>query len=182
MKDIRDMRRSDWHRITERRYTACSCQFKDMDGVVSLIEMQKVERPIIVSHELGETVIADNGYSWLQLAFKEQYFWATAMFNADGNFIEIYFDITGGNTFEDMNNPKFSDMYLDIVLLNDGSIHILDREELDEALAKKEISQEEYLKAIAECDKLYNFLSREKEEVVQFCVDWRERIRKAPTE
>ena len=162
MKDIRDMKRSDWHRITKRRYTASPCRFQNMDGVVSLIEMQEVKSPIIVSHELGETVIADKGYSWLQLALKEQYFWATVMFDKEGNFIEIYFDITGGNIFDDMENPKFLDMYLDIVLLNDGSIYVLDREELDEALTQKEISKAEYQHAIAECEKLYDFLVNNK--------------------
>jgi len=177
MKDVRDMRRSDWHRILERKYTVRPCRFCDTDGVVSLIEMQKVESPVIVAHELGDVVIADVGYSWLQLALKGQYFWATAMFDANGQFVEIYFDITAGNSFVDLDNPTFMDMYLDVVLLHDGSIHILDRDELDEAYAQKEISKEEYLHAIAECEKLYNYLMINKEEIVSFCVEWREKLR-----
>ena len=42
MKDIRDMRRSDWHRILERRYTVSPCVFRGREGVVSLLEIQKV--------------------------------------------------------------------------------------------------------------------------------------------
>ena len=32
-----------------------------------------------------------------------------------------------------MENPTFQDMYLDFVLTNDGKIHVLDQEELEEA-------------------------------------------------
>ena len=176
MKDIRDMRKSDWHRILERRYTAQPCCFQDMEGVVSLIEIKKVESPLTVHYESGDVLIADNGYSWVQLALRDQYFWMTAMFDAAGEFQEIYFDITAGNMFDDMDNPKFQDMYLDIVLLRDGRIHILDRDELDEAWMNREISEEQYQKAIEDCDKLYDFLMVNKTELVQFVTMWREKL------
>lgn len=176
MKDIRDMRRSDWHRILERRYTVSPCSFQGMEGVVSLLEIQKVTNPLTVHYESGEVLIADAGYSWLQLAFKEQFFWATVMFDDKGEFMQGYFDITGGNTFEDMENPKFQDMYLDLVLLRDGGIQVLDQDELDEALEQKEITEEQYRKTMEEGEKLHRFLQENKEELVKFCVQWREKL------
>lgn len=176
MKDIRDMRRSDWHRILERRYTVSPCSFQGMEGVVSLLEIQKVTYPLTVRYESGDVLIADAGYSWLQVAFKEQFFWATVMFDAKGEFMQGYFDITGGNTFEDMENPKFQDMYLDLVLLNNGGIQVLDRDELDEALEKKEITEEQYQQTVTEGEKLYRFLQENKEELVKFCIEWREKL------
>lgn len=176
MKDIRDMRRSDWHRILERNYTVRPCRFQNMEGVISLIEMKKVESPLTVHYESGDVLIADVGYTWVQLALKEQFFWATAMFDNHGVFKEIYFDITAGNIFEDMENPKFQDMYLDIVLLQDGRIHILDRDELDEAWMNREITEEQYQHAITECDKLHEFLLKNKEEFVRFVTEWREKL------
>ena len=141
MKDIRDMRRSDWHRILERKYTVSPCSFQDMEGVVSLLQIQKVTEPLLVSGEnAAKVLIADKGFSWLQVAFREQFFWATVMFDSQGKFLQAYVDITAGNTFEDMENPKFQDMYLDLVLLNDGCILVLDRDELDEALEQKDIN------------------------------------------
>lgn len=176
MKDIRDMRRSDWHRILERRYTVSPCSFQGMEGVVSLLEIQKVTNPLTVHYECGEVLIADVGYSWLQLAFKDRFFWATVMFDDKGEFMQGYFDITGGNTFEDMENPKFQDMYLDLVLLRDGGIQVLDRDELDEAFEKKEITEEQYRKTMEEGEKLHRFLQENKEELVRFCVQWREKL------
>ena len=176
MKDIRDMRRSDWHRILERKYTVRPCTFQNMEGVVSLLEIQKVTNPLTVHNESGEVLIADKGYSWLQLAFKNQFFWATVMYDADGEFMQGYFDITAGNLFEDMENPKFQDMYLDLVLLNDGRIQVLDREELDEALKQEEITQEQYQHTVAEGEKLHRFLQENQEEFLQFCREWREKL------
>ena len=176
MKDIRDMRRSDWHRILERRYTAQPCCFQNMEGVISLIEIKKVESPLVVPYESRNVVIADTGYTWVQLALKEQFFWATAMFDNNGVFKEIYFDITAGNTFEDMENPKFQDMYLDIVLFCDGRIITLDRDELDEAWRNREITDEQYRHAIEEGEKLYEFLTKNKEEFVRFVTEWREKL------
>lgn len=170
------MRRSDWHRILERRYTASTCKFQDMEGVVSLLEIQKVTHPLTVHYESGNVLIADAGYSWLQVAFQEQYFWATMMYDDKGEFMQGYFDITGGNSFEDMENPTFQDMYLDLVLLNDGRIQVLDQDELWEALEKKEITEEQYQKTVTEGAKLHRFLDEKQEELLQFCSQWRERL------
>jgi len=176
MKDIRDMRRSDWYRILERRYTVSPCSFQGMEGVVSLLEIQKVTNPLTVHNESGDVMIADKGYSWLQLAFKDRFFWATVMYDAKGEFMQGYFDITGGNSFENMENPTFQDMYLDLVLLNDGRIQVLDQDELDEALEQRKITREQYHHTMAEGEKLHRFLQENKEEFLQFCHEWREKL------
>ena len=177
MKDIRDMRRSDWHRILERKYTVSPCSFQDMEGVVSLLQIQKVTEPLLVPGENGEKVlIADKGFSWLQVAFKEQFFWATVMYDEQGQFLQAYFDITAGNTFENMENPKFQDMYLDFVLLNDGRILVLDKDELEEALERKEITEKEYVQAINAGEELYRFLQENGEVFLQFCTEWRKKL------
>ena len=176
MKDIRDMRRSDWHRILERNYTVSPCAFQDMEGVVSLLQIQKVTHPLTVRYESGDVLIADVGYSWLQVAFQEQFFWATVMYDSQGQFMQGYFDITAGNTFEDMENPKFQDMYLDLVLLGDGRIQVFDRDELEEALAQKEITEEQYQKTVKEGEELYRFLQENWKDFLQFCSEWREKL------
>lgn len=176
-EDIRDMRRSDWHRILEREYSVSPCEFQGMDGVVSLLQIRKLIEPLMVPGENGKKVlIADAGYAWLQVAFKEQYFWATVMYDDQGKFMQGYFDITAGNDFEDRDNPTFRDMYLDLVLLDDGRILVLDEDELDEALEQREISEEQYQQTVKEGEKLYRFLQEKGDEFLQFCSEWRERL------
>jgi len=175
MEDIRDMRRSDWHRILEREYKVSPCSFQKMEGVVSLLQIRKVTEPLLVPGENGEKVlIADVGYSWLQVAFKEQYFWATVMYDNKGRFMQGYFDITGGNSFEDMNNPTFRDMYLDVVLLEGSRILVLDRDELDEAFEQNEITEEQYRKTVTGGENVYHCLQELVERFGQFCKEWRE--------
>lgn len=181
-KDIRDMRRSDWHRIQKRTYLAETCRFHDMEGVVSLLRIDEVEQPLLVSSGTEKVLIADHGYSWLQVAFQGQYFWATVMYDDTGSFLQGYFDITGGNCFEDMENPTFADMYLDLVLQKDGKIQILDEEELDEAWEQKQISQKQYEDARAECRRLYSFLQEHQKEFLQFCEDRRKKLLKQMSE
>lgn len=176
MEDIRDMRRSDWHRILERAYKASPCSFQGMEGVVSLLQMKRVTEPLKVQHEFGEVLIADVGYSWLQVAFKEQMFWATMMYSPEGKFLQGYFDITAWNKFEDVDNPTFRDMYLDLVLTADDKILVLDQDELDEALEQKEITMEEYQQTIDAGEKLYSFLQENRETFLQFCCEWREKL------
>ena len=175
-EDIRDMRRSDWHRILERTYKANPCSFQGMEGVVSLLQMKKVTEPLKVHHEFWEVLIADVGYSWLQVAFKEQMFWATMMYNPEGKFLQGYFDITAWNHFDNMDNPTFRDMYLDLVLLDGGRILVLDEDELEEALEQKEITEEEYQQTVSAGEKLYSFLQENGEEFLQFCREWREKL------
>lgn len=176
MKDIRDMRRSDWHRILERNYTASPCSFQGMEGVVSLLQIQKVTEPLKVHHEFEEVLIADVGYSWLQVAFKGQLFWATVMYSPEGRFLQGYFDITAWNNFDNMDNPTFQDMYLDLVLPAEGEIMVLDRDELDEALEQKMIDEEQYQQTIKAGEKLYQFLQENQEEFLKFCSEWREKL------
>lgn len=177
-KDIRDMRRSDWHRIQKRTYLAETCRFHAMEGVVSLLRIDEVKQPLLVSSGTEKVLIADNGYSWLQVAFQGQYFWATVMYDDAGSFLQGYFDITGGNCFEDMENPTFEDMYLDLVLQKDGHIQILDEEELDEALEQKQISPKQQEDARAECRRLYLFLQEHQKEFLQFCEESRKKLLK----
>ena len=176
MKDIRDMRRSDWPRILERKYKASPCSFQGMEGVVSLLQIQKVTEPLKVHHEFGEVLIADAGYAWLQVAFKEQMFWATVMYSPEGEFLQGYFDITAWNHFDVMDNPTFQDMYLDLVLTSDREILVLDQDELEEALKKKEITEEQYEQTVKAGEELYRFLQENGEEFLRFCGEWREKL------
>jgi predicted RNA-binding protein associated with RNAse of E/G family len=58
---------------------------------------------------------------------------------------------------------------LDVVVLPDGSIQVLDRDELDQALADRFISPEQHAQALAAGDKLINWLYNSFESLVAFC-------------
>lgn len=166
------MSKPDWHRVTQRQYITDKCTFLGKSGTVSLLTIEKLTAPLVIHYDFDDMLIADVGYSWLQIALQNQKFWITAMYNAQGQLVEIYFDITAGNHVDNTNDPWFEDMYLDVVLLNVGRYYVLDRDELDDAYAAGHIDKDAYNLAIADCEKLCSFLNNNKNDVIEFCEEW----------
>lgn len=165
----KDMRRSDWQRILRREYVSRDCRMHGIRGKESLLVIREVTGPLVV-YDAGEDVlIAEKDYAWVQIALEGLPFWLTAMYDARGRLIQIYFDITGGNRFDDPENPTFEDMYLDIVVNSRGELYVMDRDELDEALAKGDITREEWDAASAACGRLYAYLEENRESVKALC-------------
>ena len=165
----KDMRRSDWRRILRREYISRDCQMYGRRGKESLLVILEITGPLIV-HDGGEDVlIAEKDYAWVQIALEGLPFWLTAMYDAQGRLIQIYFDITAGNRFDAPENPTFVDMYLDIVVNSRGDLFVMDQDELDEALAKEMITAEEWNKAETACTYLYAYLTGNREAVTELC-------------
>ncbi len=167
--DAKDMKKTGWRRYVKKDYIARDCKINGISGKESLSVLREVSAPLTIHYDFGDARIADTNYAWLQIALKEQYFWLTAMYDSSGQLIQLYFDITAGNQFDDPENPRFRDMYLDIVVTNTGALHILDQDELDEALNSGAIAKEEYDHAEVICKKLYDYLTANKAAVIAMC-------------
>lgn len=179
MSKERDMRRTDWKRITKRRYTSR----EDADifgnaGRISLTSIDEVTGPLTVHYHSRAVLIADAGYSWFQAAVPGAHWWLTAMFDTHDRLIQIYFDITGGSRFDDPENPTFEDMYLDIVVSADGSIEVVDRDELDEALQNNAITAAQHQVAMDNCDKLEKYLRENTADVMTWCCTRQKELKK----
>ena len=174
----KDMRRTDWHRILQRKYTCAECSYQGMQGIASVLLLQKVTQPLIIE---GVT-LAKEGDTWLQLAFRDAYFWVTAMFDEHNDLLQIYFDITNGNCLEDPENPCFDDLYLDIVMEPDGVLHVLDQDELDDALNTGEITPRQHQKAMEECERLHRFLLQNGKDFSAFCYQQMMRLKESVCE
>lgn len=166
---MRDMYRTDWTRITEREYFSRACDVHGRPGRESLIVIRDITEPLTVSSAGQPVKIVERDYSWLQVAAEGEPVWLTAMFDETGKLLQMYFDITAGNCFINPENPTFRDMYLDVVLRPDGKVMLLDQEELDEALAKGEITSAEHDGAQAAADTLCRFLREHTQEVLSAC-------------
>ena len=165
----KDMRRSDWQRILRREYISRDCQMYGRRGKESLLVIREVTGPLTV-HDGGEDVlIADTDYAWVQIALEGLPFWLTAMYDDRGRLIQIYFDITAGNRFDDPENPTFVDMYLDIVVNSRGELYVLDRDELEAALTAGAITQAQHDRAERACQTLYQYLKKNRPAVQALC-------------
>lgn len=171
MSKERDMRRTGWKRITKRRYYSREeADIFGSAGRISLTLIDEVTGPLTVHYQSRAVLIADAGYSWFQAAVPGARWWLTAMFDECDRIIQIYFDITGGSRFDDPENPMFEDMYLDIVVSADGSIEVVDRDELDEALQNGAITGTKHREAVENCEKLERFLRENTAAVLNWCI------------
>lgn len=166
---VKDMKRSDWHRVLKREYIARDCRIDGIRGKESLMLLRELTGPLTIHYPFGDTLIADKDYAWLQIGLRNQYIWLTAMYDDRGELIQLYFDITGGNCFDDEENPCFPDMYLDIVVTRTGEIHVVDQDDLDWALAESVITKDEYEHAWKVCHELETHLRKHKDEVIERC-------------
>ena len=165
---IKNMKRTAWKRLLEKTYTVRDCAPWGHPGRESALKIHKVTAPLWVKEGYGEICIADAGHTWVQIACQGQPYWLTAMFDREGRFLQVYFDIALPPCFDDPDDPRFTDLYLDVVLTSDRQLVTLDREELDAALQSGEIHRETYAFALTACEKLLSWLEEHKDELVDY--------------
>lgn len=163
--DRREMKRSDWKRITKRKYASRGISYNGINGVAGLILIEEISAPLSKN---GVKIVGEN-YKWIQIALENQNFWITAMFDENDGFIQIYFDITLRNYFDEPDNPKFDDLFVDLVLTSDLDIQILDEDELNQAFAEGVISCDEFNLANKTASELRDYISKNKTELIEFC-------------
>ena len=163
---IKTMKRDEWSRVVEKKVVIQDISCGGYSGKASLLKIQKVTAPLFVSYGDLRMKIADNSYSWLQIALKDQYFWITAMFDETDKLLSIYIDMTDGNQV-DLDNPCFADMYLDYVVLDDIVLE-LDRDELEDARNNGNISQTQFDRTLSEGEQLFSALQNNRRALQAF--------------
>lgn len=166
---FKDMKKTAWHRVQKRIYTARDVFIDARRGKKSLLTICALSSPLTVRYDFADVLIADVQYAWLQIALEGARAWLTAMFDEKGELIQIYFDITDGNLFTDTDNPCFDDMYLDVVLTPDESVHVVDEDELDAALSSGDITRLQYENAKDACQRLQEYLQKDAGHVISYC-------------
>ena len=147
---VKDMRRENWRRATKVRYVSAPITVNARTGREAAHFLEEVTSPLYVTNAHGARVkIADRGWCWYQLAFPDERVWLTAMTDEADRLSQIYFDVTAGNDFSDPENPRFTDLWLDLVLEEDFTLRVLDREELDEAFALGAVDERQYKEILA---------------------------------
>jgi len=167
---IKTIRRDDWTRILEKDVIIRDFQWKRIPGKISLLQIKKVSSPLAIEYDENRVTIVDVGYSWVQIALEDQFFWITSMFDQNDRLVEIYIDMTDGNV-TCTKDPYFADLYLDYVVHVQGSaVFELDRKELDEACQKGLITQEQYERTLCEGEKVFQYLQHDRTELEQLLI------------
>ncbi|MBP3255040.1 MAG: DUF402 domain-containing protein [Clostridia bacterium] len=112
----------------------------DFKGNISILKLNEVKQKWIVDEE--NRCILDNNYIWIEVYPDDKNFCITVMCDENLNTKEWYFDICKRNGIEE-GVPYEDDLYLDIVIVPDGRMHILDEDELQEAYENKIITEDD---------------------------------------
>lgn len=145
--------RREWYTDSERNYSCLYHRDEFFQGGIGLITFTGLSKPDIVDTVEGPFCIADQGYQWLELAPENGHFVLTAMFH-DEQLFQQYIDITLMNDVAENGDAVFFDLFLDVVILSDGTPRIVDSEELDAALSGGIITRKEYNLATQAAEKI----------------------------
>jgi uncharacterized protein len=146
--------RRGWKRIIEQS-TQIERIEQPEEGWMALIKMKSVSQPLYVNNCGRKLKVADNGFQWLHFMPDHEEYVMTAMIDDHGKLIQIYYDIVWQTGYDKKNNGLwFDDLYLDVVLMPNGSWCLLDEDELLEALETGDITEEMYRHAYEMSQKL----------------------------
>jgi len=141
-------------RVIDRNFISLSVSDDSFRGYITLFKINKVTDSCIIKYEERDVCVINNGYSLLQYVPLDENYALTVFFDENNKLIQWYFDITYINGIGDDGIPYYDDLYLDVIILPPFAMHLVDEDELDEALSKNVISKEQYNLACNVADRL----------------------------
>lgn len=159
-------RRNDKN-ILKKKFKIMDVVDEGFSGKISLMEIKDLEHNFEANRPDGasELVIAKN-YKIMTYFPNNEKYCMTVMYSDEWNLIQWYFDINRYKCRYDSEIPYSEDLYLDVVLLPDGTFYTLDEDELEEAYMNKLISRDEYDMAYTTMNKIIQMI---KQDFVKLC-------------
>ena len=154
--------RREWYEEFERDFSCMYQKDEFFEGAIGLITFTDIKKPTEVNTEDGKLCIADRDYQWLELVPKDGHCALTAMFYKEALF-QMYVDITLKNNVFENGDAVFYDLFLDVVIRNEGEPTIVDENELEEALGQGVITQEQYELARESASRVVEFYHANRE-------------------
>lgn len=163
-------------RIDTEEFHGLACVLKIVEGDVQRWEMPKS----------GPIAVCGKGMTWLQLVPDGKKRVITVKYFSDGDVDPVrknypewarknmcpsiwYVDVIEKIEYDNDGVAVFTDKYLDVIFSPEGDIKVDDRDELDEAYAKGDISKEQYEDALREGDEVLKDLCEDIEATAKWC-------------
>ena len=160
-------------------------------GIACLIRLTDGENNYWATPKAGRIQVTGAGMTWLELIPDNTHRVITVKYFSDdthdpertsypaeffGKYRPSiwYVDITDGITYDDYGIAVYIDKYLDVIFTPEGDVKIDDRDELDAAYKKGELSQEQYNDALTECDAIMKDLCSDIPKTHRWCSRIRE--------
>ncbi|MDO4369272.1 MAG: DUF402 domain-containing protein [bacterium] len=134
--------RRKYSKILEGNFSRKMIKYKGFQSTVYHIQFDSRVKPSFFNDGVINAYIKNRNYTWYEVYPKNDTYLLTIMFDDKLNIIQWYFDISKNINTIDV--PYQDDLFLDMVITPDGKKHILDEDELLEALNNGAISKKEY--------------------------------------
>ena len=144
----------EWKCITSKDIFGKRVNSELLNGYIGLIDIKEVSEAQIWKFNGEDIVVCDKGRKWLSILPQDDWYCITAMMDEDGKILLWYIDMIAKQGIDIDGVPYFDDLYLDLVVYPNGTIVVDDMDELEDALAKGDITQEQYNLAIETSNRL----------------------------
>ena len=151
----------EWKCIVSKKLKGKHINSDFFRGYIGLVEIEDVSEKQIWRFNEQDIIVCDKGRKWLSILPKNDFYCITAMMNEKNEILLWYIDMIAGQGIDEEDVPYFDDLYLDLVVYPDGTIKVDDVDELEQALVKKDITQEQFELAICTSEKLKSGLLRD---------------------
>ncbi len=158
----------EWKSMIKKHREGSFENSSDFKGYVGLLTIDEVSQKQEWNYKNESITVCDNGYKWLTIMPSSDYYCITVMMDSDYKIQVSYIDMIDSQGIDEDGVPFFYDCYLDLVVYPDGYVKVDDRDELDEALQNRDISKEQYDRALQTAEKLRQTLFDDYEKYVSF--------------
>ena len=148
----------EWKCIETKKLKGKQVNTDFFKGYIGILEIEKVTEKQIWRFNYEDIIVCDNGLKWISILPQNDFYCITAMMNENNDILLWYIDMIAEQGIDVDSIPYFDDLYLDLVVYPTGIIKVDDMDELEEALLKKEITEEQFNLAICTSNKLKNGL------------------------
>lgn len=144
----------EWKCIISKDIFGKTVNSELLNGYIGLIDIKEVNEIQIWKCNGEDIVVCDRGRKWLSILPQDDWYCITAMMKEDGTVLVWYIDMIASQGIDADGVPYFDDLYLDLIVYPDGTVIVDDMDELEQALSKKDITQEQFNLAIATSQRL----------------------------
>lgn len=152
--------RPGWQRVPESDFHIVSVQTPEFTGSLTLLQLLHVTEPLWKRIGERDYCLAASGYQWMQHWPAGTHYSLTTMFDRDNRIVQWYIDICRRQGVDDRGVPWLDDLYLDLAIVPPRDVHLLDANELADALRHGIVSRSEYDLAWTEAERLMDGLTR----------------------
>ena len=151
----------EWKSMLKKHREGALEDSDDFKGYVGLLTIDEVSEKQEWTYKDERFTVCDNGYKWLTIMPKDDYYCITVMMDADYKICVSYIDMIDDQGIDEDGVPFMIDCYLDLIVYPDGNVVVDDRDELDEALRIGDITKQQYDRALRTADGLINGLFKD---------------------